>query len=68
MKNTNKTSIKKLTKRGQAIANRKKERCTVKPYTKRLFIRKVGNEPVGVEMVDIAELFPTKTTFRIHRL
>ena len=34
MKNTNKSAVKGLTKRGQIIADRKKVRCTVKNLTK----------------------------------
>lgn len=68
MKTTNKTPINGLTKKGQIIADRKKTRCTVKPFTKRLYIKKIGKEPVGVEMVDNAELFPQKPLLRIHRL
>ena len=68
MKNTNECAVRGLTKKGQIIADRKKTRCTVKNFTKRLYIYKIGNEPVGCKMVDNAELFPTKPLFRIHRL
>lgn len=68
MKNTNKCAVKGLTKRGQMIADRKITKCTVKTLTKRLYIYKIGKDPVGCQMVDNAEIFPTKTTFRIHRL
>lgn len=68
MKNTKECVVKGLTKRGQIIADRKKSKCTVKNLTKRLYIYKIGDDPVSCQMVDNAEYFPTKTTFRIHRL
>ena len=67
MENTKKCAVRGLTKRGQMIADRKKVRCTVKNLTERLYIYKIGKDPVGCQMVDNAKYFPTKEIFRIYR-